>query len=70
MNRKLILISALVLAFVSADATTRKTDRIQTVIRGEQNGPWKAYLFGASCRGTLEVKAPHDDTEPIEIVCK
>lgn len=71
MRKALYIIAALGLAFASADATSRKSgDKIQIVIRGTENGPWKAYLFGATCHGKLEVNQPADSQEPVEIVCR
>lgn len=68
---KLILFLALaILAYASADATTRKSgERIQVVIRGEDGGPWRAYVFGARCSGMLTVERTGGD-DPVVIVCR
>lgn len=70
--RKAIYIIAALMTFAAADATGRKStgEKVQIVIRGTQEGPWKAYLFGATCNGKLELHQPASQDEPVEIVCK
>lgn len=73
MRNAIYIGAALLLAFASADATGRReSNKIQIVIRGSENGPWKAYLFGESCHGTLRVTQPvtSGSDEPIVIECQ
>lgn len=69
--KKALYIVAALLTFAAADATGRKStgDKVQVVIRGAQDGPWKAYLFGATCNGKLEIRQASQD-EPVEITCR
>jgi hypothetical protein len=71
MKRAMLIVTSLILALASADATTRSSGtKVQIVIRGTQEGPWKAYIFGATCHGKLELRQPASQEEPVEIVCK
>lgn len=68
--RKALYIVAALMTFAAANCTSRSSNKVQVVIRGTEDGPWKAYLFGATCNGKLEIHQPTDQQEPLEIVCK
>ena len=73
MGKKLLyIVAALMLTFASADATSRKTERVQVVVRQQDNGEWQMYVFGLpACpnpRNAQVIFAP-DPTQPLEVEC-
>jgi hypothetical protein len=67
---KLRWLVVLLLVFGTAGAASR-TEKLQVVYRGEEGGPWRMYIFGASCEAPAKVKvvSVSDSSQPLEIEC-
>ncbi len=68
---KLRWLFVLALAFASAGATSSKSEKIQLVYRGHDEGDWRTFIFGLSCQSPSKITViePKDNTQPLEIVC-
>lgn len=70
--KKLLYLTAALLAFASAGATTHNPERIQIVVRQQPNGEWQMYVFGLPrCPNpkNAQVIFPPDPTQPLEVEC-
>lgn len=71
--KKLLYLTAALLAFASAGATGHTTsERVQIVVRQQPNGEWQMYVFGLPrCpdpKNAQVIFAP-DPTQPLEVEC-
>lgn len=60
----------LLLAFASAGAVSKPSEKIQLVYRGQEGGPWKLYVFGTDCKAPSVVTVVQAQTDqPLIIEC-
>jgi hypothetical protein len=77
MKRAMLIVTSLILALASADATTTRTPKaqIKVVYQGQANGDYRLYIFGSDrtlvCEERdLRIVKQGDAISPVVIECK